>query len=106
MAPFLAKILVENKWDVPDFLEEYKPAEGEELDFNDDSGDEENEPLNGAAEANGGDNAWGGAPAQAAAPAEDAWGSAGNAAAHINGVAKREDTWGNSGGAAASGGDW
>ncbi|KAK5938612.1 hypothetical protein PMZ80_008802 [Knufia obscura] len=102
MAPFLAKILVENKWDVPDFLEEYKPAEDQELDFEDESGDEENEPMDGVEQANGADDAWGSAPAQPTAPVEDAWGSGGKA----NGVAEREDVWGNGNAAASGGGGW
>jgi ATP-dependent RNA helicase DDX3X len=95
MASFLAKILVENGWEVPDFLEEYKPADVENLDFDDDSGNEENElaATNGSSQANGdGDDAWSSAPAQPeasstdnvcgssfppqAAPAVDDWSSA------------------------------
>ena len=42
IAEKLAKTLVEMDQDVPDFLEQYKPNEGEELDF-DDNTDEEGE---------------------------------------------------------------
>ena len=108
LAPFLAKILVENGWEVPDFLEEYKPTEGKELDFNDDSGDEENEPVGGATQVNGDDDgAWGAGPAQAAPVVEEAWGT-GPAT-----VAAREtsgDEWvpgnGNWGGASGGGANW
>lgn len=85
MAPFLAKILVESGNEVPDFLEEFKPEEGAPLDFDDDSGDEENEPVqeNGTAEDDGADGEdWGGAPATDAAvpaPADDSWGGSNNA---------------------------
>lgn len=51
MAEFLAKILVESGNDVPDFLEEHKPEAGAPLDFDDDSGVEENAPM----EVNGGE---------------------------------------------------
>jgi len=109
MAPFLAKILVENKWEVPDFLEEYKPADEAELDFEDDSGDEENEPLNGAAQTNGGGgngDGWGTPSAQAPAAVGDSWGaSKGNATAQTNGFAEREDRW-DTGNTAAAGGGW
>jgi ATP-dependent RNA helicase DDX3X len=78
MAEFLVKILVECSQPVPEFLESYKPA-GQELDFDDDSGAEEEEPSGGAT-----GEAWGaggdtgsdtGGDAAPAAPAQDAWGS-------------------------------
>lgn len=99
MAPYLAKILVENGWDVPDFLQEYKPADTAELDFDDDSGDEENEPINGAAAAVG--DAWGAGGGDASAPVEEeTWGSGGGAAS-----APADDTWG-TGNTAAAGSGW
>ncbi|KAL6237052.1 hypothetical protein BDW75DRAFT_229012 [Aspergillus navahoensis] len=42
LAPDLVKILMEAKQPVPGFLSEYKPAEGEVVDFHDDTDDEEN----------------------------------------------------------------
>jgi len=59
MAPFLAKILVETGNAVPDFLEQFKPAVDEPIDFDDDSGDEENDAL--VADQTNGDagDAWG-----------------------------------------------
>ncbi|KAL5002475.1 P-loop containing nucleoside triphosphate hydrolase protein [Aspergillus recurvatus] len=42
LAPDLVRILMEAKQPVPDFLSEYKPAEGEVIDFHDDTDDEEN----------------------------------------------------------------
>lgn len=98
MAPFLAKILVENGWDVPDFLEEYKPADTADLDFDDDSGDEENEPVNGAGPA---DDAWG--AGDTGASSEEAWGSGGGAAS-APAPAPAEDAWGTRNNAAAGGG--
>lgn len=41
IADALTKLLLETKQDVPDFLEGYKPAEGEELAFDDDTDNEE-----------------------------------------------------------------
>ena len=106
MAPFLAKILVENKWEVPDFLEEYKPADGAELNFEDDSGDEENEPLNGAGQTNSGDgDSWGAPSTEAPAPVEDSWDAyKKGSTAQSNGFAEREDQWGTGNSTAASGG--
>ncbi|RMD42079.1 hypothetical protein DV735_g3057, partial [Chaetothyriales sp. CBS 134920] len=65
LAEFLVKILMECGQPVPDFLEPYKPAEGQ-LSFDDDSGAEEEEAT--AGEETG---AWGGA----ADAAEEAWGT-------------------------------
>lgn len=62
MAPFLAKILTENGQEVPDFLEEYKPAEGAVIDFEDesDNGEEEDGTTDGHANGNtNGEAAWG-----------------------------------------------
>ena len=42
IAENLVKLLIETNQEVPDFLEEYKPAEGEALQFDDDT-DEEGE---------------------------------------------------------------
>lgn len=80
----LTKLLIETQQDIPDFLESYKPAEGEDLTFDDDT-DEEGEAgeaddgwgggadTNGAAAANG-DDGWGGdaATKSKAATVEDA----------------------------------
>lgn len=77
MAPFLAKILVESGNQVPDFLQEYKPGEGMPIDFDDDSGNEENEPAhaNGAAEDDE-EGGWGNGPVPAAPiAADDSWGA-------------------------------
>ncbi|KAL4991469.1 DEAD-domain-containing protein [Aspergillus falconensis] len=43
LAPDLVKILMEAKQPVPNFLSEYKPAEGEVIDFHDDTDDEDGE---------------------------------------------------------------
>lgn len=39
IADALTKLLVETKQDIPDFLEGYKPQDGEDLAFDDDSND-------------------------------------------------------------------
>jgi hypothetical protein len=77
MADFLVKILLETKQGLPEFWADRKPAEGEAITFNDESGDEdEEEETAGAGEdawAAGGDtgDAWGtGETTIAAAPAE------------------------------------
>ena len=53
IADALTKLLLETEQEIPDFLDGYKPAEGEELAFNDDSDNEEE----------GEDDAWGGGAA-------------------------------------------
>lgn len=84
LAPFLCKILMENRQPVPDFLEQFKPADGEVIDFHDDSADEDNEGVDGEAGlAHGGmtssapaDDNWGNtAPPVAAGASGDAWGT-------------------------------
>jgi ATP-dependent RNA helicase DDX3X len=85
LAEDLVKVLLESNQEVPDFLADKKPDDGEELKFDDDSEDEEVEnngdDANGAAAdwGTGGGDAWGGvndaAPAAVApavsAPAEE-----------------------------------
>ena len=77
MADDLVKVLLESNQEVPDFLADKKPEDGEELKFDDDS--EEEEVENGSDDADGtaaewgtgGGDAWGGdndaAPAAVAA---------------------------------------
>lgn len=69
LAPALVKLLLENGQEVPDFLEEFKPEEGKELNF-----DEEEEEFAGGEDFGGGGGEWG-------APEEggDAWGGGDNA---------------------------
>lgn len=77
MAPFLAKLLAENSQICPDFLEQYKPTEGEPLDFEDDSEDEDETP-GGEVAAVGGGEAWGGdtvAAVKEESNTGDAWGN-------------------------------
>lgn len=57
IAEDLVKLLMETGQDIPDFLEGFKPSEGE-LDFQDDSGKEEEEDA-AAGGADGGDGGWG-----------------------------------------------
>ena len=85
IAYLLVKTLIENNNPVPEFLDQYKPAEGEEGDFDDESDDEN-------AAADDGDAGWG-AGGDAGADA-GGWGAGGNTGG---------DTWGAGGG--ASGGD-
>lgn len=89
----MAALLVENNQKVPDFLEEYKPAEDQALEavFDDDSAGEEDD-FNPAGETNGdaqGEaDAWGaGEAAPAQAPQGDSWGN-------DTGAAPVNDAWG------------
>lgn len=47
LASFLARTLVDTGNTVPDFLEQYKPEDANNIDFDDDSGVEENDDLAG-----------------------------------------------------------
>jgi ATP-dependent RNA helicase DDX3X len=68
LAEELVKVLIESNQEVPDFLADKKPEEGEELKFDDDSEDEEDE---GADAANGTAGVWG-------VGGGDAWGAGGD----------------------------
>ncbi|KAL6713458.1 hypothetical protein ACLMJK_008923 [Lecanora helva] len=80
IAESLTKLLLETRQEVPEFLENYKPAEGEQLQFDDDT-DEEGEEAGagggwgGGGETNGADaamgDAWDGGAATSAD--DDAW---------------------------------
>ncbi|KKY27237.1 putative dead deah box rna helicase [Phaeomoniella chlamydospora] len=65
IAEDLIKILLESGQPIPDFLEDRQPAQGQPLDFNDDTDNE--------GDAQNGDNEAGGHTGAAAAPADDAW---------------------------------
>ncbi len=85
IADALTKLLVETKQEVPAFLEGYKPEEGEDIKFDDDT-DEEGDAADGEdAWGEGGDNA------PAAATTDDAWGEGGDNAAA---AATTDDAWG------------
>ena len=86
IAEDLVRILVETKQPVPDFLEQWKPDDADNLNFDDDSDKEGDEEPNGGA---GGD-AWGGAATTggAEAAAADDWGTGGGAA-----DTSAKDTW-------------
>jgi len=87
LAEDLVKVLLESNQEVPDFLADKKPEEGEELKFDDDSEEDEDDGVgvaDGAAGAGGagGGDAWGAgddavsaaAPTAAATPAPaDDW---------------------------------
>ncbi|KAL4897535.1 P-loop containing nucleoside triphosphate hydrolase protein [Aspergillus ambiguus] len=60
LAPELVKILLEAKQPVPGFLEAYKPAEGEQLTFHDDTDDEAEVENGGDTDAGSTGGAWGG----------------------------------------------
>ena len=82
----MVKVLLESNQDVPDFLADKKPPEGEDLNFNDDSEGEEDE---GAAGGDDGAGAWG-------AGGGDAWGAgddAAPAAAVVESAAPAADDW-------------
>ena len=74
IAEALVKVLLESKQAVPEFLEQYKP-EGEDLDFDDDTGSETSE--NDTSGGNGGwgapssdaDHGWGGSSPKVTSPA-------------------------------------
>lgn len=68
IAEALTKLLMESGQDVPDFLESYKPGEGEDLVFDDDTDEED--------EAAGGADGWGagGNDTAAATTGDDGWG--------------------------------
>lgn len=55
----LTRILIESGCDVPDFLEQYKPAEEAKLEFDDDTDEEAENGENGDANGANGDSAWG-----------------------------------------------
>jgi len=88
IAEDLVKVLVESKQEVPEFLEQYKPADAEAIDFDDDSeGEDESganadDPWGAAPEGDAwgasdtpADDAWGAPAAKEAEPAADAWGA-------------------------------
>ena len=67
IAEDLVRIFLETKQPIPDFLEQWKPADENVLDFNDDSDEEGVEEDTNPGGASG--DAWGaGTPATAAAP--------------------------------------
>ncbi|KAI4146549.1 MAG: hypothetical protein LQ341_002046 [Variospora aurantia] len=59
VAEDLVKLLMETNQEIPDFLEAFKPSEGE-LDFQDDSGVEDEEEAAGGAAIGGDSGGWGG----------------------------------------------
>ena len=65
IAEDLVRVMLETKQDVPDFLEQWKPENVDELDFDDESDKEGEETEDG--NANG--DAWGGGTVTPAAPA-------------------------------------
>lgn len=95
IAEDLVKILLESKQDIPEFLQQYKPADEEAIDFDDDSDAEDEaggadaDPWGGAAN----DDPWG-APEvpvteaePAAEPVADTWGAPEPRAAKVEDVA-------------------
>ncbi len=93
LAESLVKILLENGQAVPDFLEEFKPADGE-IKWDDDT---DNEGEGEEAAGGGAGDAWG-AGSGGGVPIENgdsAWASAGAAATKTIGNA---DAWGTGGG--------
>lgn len=113
IAEDLVKILLETNQEIPDFLENYKPEDTTNLDFDDDTDNEgeegnEAEPTNGEAingeatngEATNGDG-WGAPaapkPPKVEVPSADAWG-----ASPAKVVAVKEGERGNDGAATVS----
>ncbi|KAI4202786.1 MAG: hypothetical protein LQ350_002284 [Teloschistes chrysophthalmus] len=89
MAEDLVKLLLETKQEIPDFLEQYKPS-GEELEFNDDSGaeDEGEEATTVGASADAGDG-WGAGNAANDTKDGDDWGTE----SKTNGTNGTKDDW-------------
>ena len=76
IADALIKILLECGQEVPDFLADKIPEEGEPLTFDDESGDEDDEAADSAGngDANGGGDAWGSAePVPVVVENNDSW---------------------------------
>ena len=89
IADDLVRLLLETKQEIPDFLESYKPEDTENLQFNDDTDDEDE--TTGEARAAGGEG-WGAAAAPD--PATDgAWGTL---AAVPAAEAEADEGWGSS----------
>ena len=85
LAPLLVKLLRETDQPVPDFLDEFAPAEGEDLDFEDASDEEPAEGENGEGGGeswggNGGDNAGDGSGGNDAVNDDGIWGTSKDAA--------------------------
>lgn len=98
LAPFLCKILMETNQPIPDFLEPYKPADGETIDFHDDSAAEDDEGLDGED----------GVPSDGvftATAVNDNWGNPGHIAAGVSG-GDNDDGWGTTTFAARDDGGW
>ncbi|KAK2757266.1 hypothetical protein FQN54_004780 [Arachnomyces sp. PD_36] len=78
IGPALVKVLLECEQPIPDFLEDQKPAEGEELFADDDTDNEGDEKADGddawGTEAPAANDGWGAEPAAPAAGAGD-WGA-------------------------------
>lgn len=104
MAPFLAKILVESGNNVPDFLDEYKPADDAPLDFDDDSAAEDDVAQVEVEDTGAGDgDAWGSGQAHGSTnAADDVWG--GSASGNTTGNA--DTNLGTTSAAAAASAGW
>ncbi|KAJ6264206.1 ATP-dependent RNA helicase DED1 [Drechslerella dactyloides] len=84
LAESLVKTLLENGQDIPTFLEQYRPSNGEELKFEDESSDPEDDSFGGAggtgdmavSGGGGGGDSWGGG---AETTGGDNWGAGGDA---------------------------
>ena len=81
LGPMLVRTLMETGQEVPDFLEIFKPGEGEQLDFEDETDEEKEEDETN----DGDDDGWGAGPP---ATDDDAWGTTPVAPA-----AKDDDEW-------------
>ena len=110
IAPDLVRLLLETNQEVPDFMEEWKPADVSKLDFEDDTDDEEDAGVGanddagwggagGAPVAANGDDGgeWGGAakaaprPTAPAAAAANAWGY--GSSEHVAAPADSNTVW-------------
>lgn len=111
IAEGLVKLLLETNQEIPEFLENFKPTDTANLDFDDDTDNEGEEGANDAGPTAGGvsagdawggpaapkvdspsADAWGASPKKAEAPSTDTWGASAKKA-----EAPKDDAWGNGG---------
>ncbi len=86
IAEELVRLLLETKQEIPEFLESYKPEDTENLQFEDDTDDEDETSADAGGTKDGdawgsttaaasGDDAWGAPSAPAKVEVDNAWGS-------------------------------
>ena len=78
IADDLVKVLLETKQNIPDFLDQYRPENAEEIDFRDDSEGEDDDAGDGWGNAASTGDGWG---TFKIVPADDGWGTSATPAA-------------------------